>query len=155
MTDEPRILHCRALLGLDAVVGQVRDADLGRPTPCGDWDLAALLAHLVGQDRGFAAAARDGDAPASAYEPVPFTPQAWQDSVHEPLSGDHVPDDEVVRAVLAVAEPIPDDERRERPGSAFARSLPDPGTDPWQRVLALLGRDPGWVPPPGAPIVGT
>jgi uncharacterized protein (TIGR03083 family) len=106
MTDEQRILHRRALLGLDAVVGQVEDADLGRPTPCGGWDLAALLAHLVGQDRGLAAAARDG-------------------------------------------------ERRERPGSAFARSLPDPGTDPWERVLALLGRDPGWVPTTGAPIVGT
>ncbi len=36
---------------------------------------------MVGQHVGFAAAVRDGDAPPSAYTPVPYTPQAWDDSV--------------------------------------------------------------------------
>ena len=48
-------------------------------------------------------------------------------------------------AVLSIAETIPDNERRERPGAAFARAL-DAGTTPWQRCLALLGRDPEWGP---------
>ncbi|MFC4145121.1 TIGR03086 family metal-binding protein [Micromonospora mangrovi] len=41
-----------------ALVERVRPADLGRPTPCAGWDLAALLAHLTAQHLGFAASAR-------------------------------------------------------------------------------------------------
>ncbi len=200
MTDEQRTLHHRALMGAATVVALVTDADLVRPTPCAAWDLADLLAHMVGQHRGFAACARDGDAPESAYAPVPFHPETWDASVEElfdafaaldpearlvevelsphPLPAqvvvgaqlldsavhawdvartlglDHVPDPDVVAVTLAVAEGIPDDERREREGSAFARSLPDDGDDPWARSLALLGRDPAWVRPGPAPIVG-
>ena len=32
-------------------------ADLARPTPCPDWTLAELLAHMTAQHNGFAAAA--------------------------------------------------------------------------------------------------
>jgi uncharacterized protein (TIGR03086 family) len=42
--------------GLD-VVATVTPADLTRPTPCRDWDLGALLAHMTTQHLGFAAAA--------------------------------------------------------------------------------------------------
>jgi len=205
MTDEQLHLHRLALSGASAVVAEVTDADLGRPTPCAGWDLSDLLAHLVGQNLGFAACARDGDAPPSAYAPVPFTHEAWLASADElveafagldlartvvevelapvplparvvvgaqlldsavhawdvarALGRDHVPEDAVVAAVLEVALPIPDDERRERPGSAFARAVPDEaeadgeGATDWRRVLRLLGRDPGWGPPGGAPIV--
>ena len=41
-----------------ALVERVRPEDLDRPTPCSDWNLAALLAHMTAQHRGFAAAAR-------------------------------------------------------------------------------------------------
>jgi uncharacterized protein (TIGR03086 family) len=44
-------------------------ADLTLPTPCAAWDLGALLGHMIGQNVGFAAAVRDGDAPSSAYAP--------------------------------------------------------------------------------------
>ena len=55
----------RDLVGLDAravrasvqVVSQVSAADLARPTPCADWTLADLLAHMTAQHNGFAAAA--------------------------------------------------------------------------------------------------
>lgn len=40
-----------------ALVERVRPADLERPTPCAGWDLAALLAHMTAQHRGFAASA--------------------------------------------------------------------------------------------------
>src|ERR1700721_2347131 len=53
------------IVGLDAqavrasvqVVSQVSAADLTRPTPCPDWTLAELLAHMTAQHNGFAAAA--------------------------------------------------------------------------------------------------
>jgi uncharacterized protein (TIGR03086 family) len=55
----------RAIVGLDAravrasvqVVSQASAADLARPTPCADWTLAELLAHMTAQHNGFAAAA--------------------------------------------------------------------------------------------------
>ncbi|SCE70158.1 TIGR03086 family metal-binding protein [Micromonospora mirobrigensis] len=40
-----------------ALVDRVRPDDLGRPTPCAGWDLAALLAHMTAQHCGFAASA--------------------------------------------------------------------------------------------------
>ncbi len=41
-----------------SVVARVTAGDLGRPTPCDEWDLARLLTHMTVQHRGFAAAAR-------------------------------------------------------------------------------------------------
>ena len=41
-----------------ALVSQAGPEDLARPTPCGEWDLAHLLAHMTVQHRGFAASAR-------------------------------------------------------------------------------------------------
>jgi hypothetical protein len=40
-----------------AVVAQVSTGDLGRLTPCAEWDLGTLIAHMTAQHRGFAAAA--------------------------------------------------------------------------------------------------
>ncbi len=52
--------HRRTLETSIAIVASMQVADLGRPTPCGGWDLRALLAHMIGQNYGFAAAA-EGD----------------------------------------------------------------------------------------------
>ena len=54
-----------AIVGLDAravrasvqIVSQASAADLARPTPCSDWTLGELLAHMTAQHNGFAAAA--------------------------------------------------------------------------------------------------
>jgi uncharacterized protein (TIGR03086 family) len=40
-----------------ALVQRVRPEDLDLPTPCAGWNLAALLAHMAAQHRGFAASA--------------------------------------------------------------------------------------------------
>jgi uncharacterized protein (TIGR03086 family) len=57
-----RPLHRIAVLhSIDIVNTATRD-DLGRPTPCGDWTLLDLLAHMTVQHRGFAAAARGAGA---------------------------------------------------------------------------------------------
>ena len=53
-----RPLHRTAMLHSIDIVDQVTPADLGRPTPCGPWNLLELLAHMTVQHRGFAAAAR-------------------------------------------------------------------------------------------------
>jgi uncharacterized protein (TIGR03086 family) len=71
-------LHRRSVTGLRPVVDRVTPADLERPTPCAGWDLRALLEHMAGQDRGFAAAvraARQGDdVDVSAFAPHPLGP---------------------------------------------------------------------------------
>lgn len=60
-------------------------------------------------------------------------------------------DSDVLRAVLLIAESVPDDERRRQPAAAFAPRVPaapdaDPFTppSPLDRIVALLGRRPQW-----------
>ncbi len=55
----------------------------------------------------------------------------------------YVPPIEVVEAMLQMAGAIPDDDRRDRPGAAFAHGVPTDG-GAWEQALALLGRDPHW-----------
>jgi uncharacterized protein (TIGR03086 family) len=57
MTDL-RTFHREATGVARAVVGAVDDTALNAPTPCGSWDLRQLLAHMTGQNHGFAASAR-------------------------------------------------------------------------------------------------
>ena len=52
------------------VVAQVAPSDLGRPTPCADWDLRALLAHMTGQHLGFAASAAGRGTDLSVWRPA-------------------------------------------------------------------------------------
>lgn len=47
MTD-PRELYGRTLAQTGAIIEGVRPDQLGLPTPCGDWDVRALLDHIVG-----------------------------------------------------------------------------------------------------------
>lgn len=64
-------------------INWIRPSDLTRPTPCTEWDLAALLAHMVGQNRGFAVAARTGRASTHDHLPELFTPDRWVDSAYD------------------------------------------------------------------------
>ncbi|MFC0007366.1 TIGR03086 family metal-binding protein [Micromonospora siamensis] len=57
MTPDLRAHDETAVRATMALVDRVRPEDLGRPTPCAGWDLAALLAHMTAQHRGFAASA--------------------------------------------------------------------------------------------------
>ncbi|MEE6137097.1 TIGR03086 family metal-binding protein [Mycobacterium sp. 050128] len=57
-----RPLHRIAVLHSIDVVNAVAGADFAKPTPCGDWTLLDLLAHMTVQHRGFAAAARGAGA---------------------------------------------------------------------------------------------
>ncbi|MEV4416102.1 TIGR03086 family metal-binding protein [Catellatospora sp. NPDC049609] len=64
-----RDLDRRALAAAAAAVNRVKRADLARPTPCGDWNLGQLLGHMIGHNRGFAAAAAGR----------PTDPAVWDD----------------------------------------------------------------------------
>jgi uncharacterized protein (TIGR03086 family) len=55
-------LDARAVRASVEVVSRATVADLARPTPCADWTLAELLAHMTAQHNGFAAAAAGGGA---------------------------------------------------------------------------------------------
>jgi len=70
--------HRRVLESTLAIVDHVTTSDLERPTPCIGWTLGQLLAHMVGQNYGFAAAA-DGqrhDRAVFADRPVGEQPAA-------------------------------------------------------------------------------
>jgi uncharacterized protein (TIGR03086 family) len=85
-------LHRRATDSVLSVVARVRDADLDRPTPCAGWDLRTLLAHMIGQDHGFAAAAL-ADVSTEAFEPRAASVEA------------HAAGAAVVVAAFAAADP--------------------------------------------------
>jgi uncharacterized protein (TIGR03086 family) len=55
--DELLRLHGAALRRTAELVGQIRDDQWDDPTPCGDWNLRALVTHMTTDNRGFAAAA--------------------------------------------------------------------------------------------------
>lgn len=65
-----RPVHRIAVAASVDVVARVRSADLGRPTPCADWNLADLLTHMTVQHNGFAAAARGRGADLSVWDPA-------------------------------------------------------------------------------------
>lgn len=193
MTDDQRPQHRAALNVASAYVARLDVKHLELPTPCAGWNVRQLLEHSVGQHFGFAAAVV-GEASASDYLPVPFTPASWADSVRTltdafaradldaevleielhptrplpvatlvaaqwldtvvhtwdlavSLGERYDPGAEVAEAMQRMSVVIPDDDRRERPGSAFARGVAITRADPWSQTLALLGRDPEWTPP--------
>ncbi|MEU7227372.1 TIGR03086 family metal-binding protein [Streptomyces chrestomyceticus] len=66
-----RPLHRAVLDTATEVVGRVRPEHLGLPTPCAAWDLGELVAHMTGQNLGFAAAARGQVTSTADFAPRP------------------------------------------------------------------------------------
>ncbi|MGH3726630.1 MAG: TIGR03086 family metal-binding protein [Mycobacterium sp.] len=64
-----RGVHRAAVLASAEIVSAVTPDDLRRPTPCAGWNLAALLAHMTVQHRGFAAAARGSGDDLAIWDP--------------------------------------------------------------------------------------
>ena len=61
-------MDARAVRASVDVVSLIKPDDLRRPTPCAEWTLAELLAHMAAQHHGFAAAAAGNGA----------DPQVWR-----------------------------------------------------------------------------
>jgi uncharacterized protein (TIGR03086 family) len=191
--------HAVAVRATVPVVARVLPPDLSLPTPCAEWNLGQLLAHMTVQHRGFAAAAaghggdldlwqpralgdnlgqeyaraaesviaafaepgvldRDFRLPEITSRPVPgrlaigfhlvdYVVHGWD--VARTLGLAYRLPPEVLAAALPIAESVPAGDARLTPGSAFAPRVADPGNNPLDRILALLGRDPGKnvVPP--------
>jgi uncharacterized protein (TIGR03086 family) len=64
-------LDVRVVRATVDVVSQVGPADLARPTPCADWTLGELLAHMTAQHDGWAAAAAGDGGDLSRWQPGP------------------------------------------------------------------------------------
>jgi uncharacterized protein (TIGR03086 family) len=80
---------------LGAIVGNLTDADLGRTTPCANFDVAGVLEHMIGGASAFAPGFRgDGSAPnppteGSVFERFGAAMGALMDSVHTPGAQDN------------------------------------------------------------------
>ena len=66
-------LHRSAAEAVQPMYAQIQPGDLSRATPCAGWDLQQLLRHVVGQDHGFAAAAR-AEVGTEAFQPRALGP---------------------------------------------------------------------------------
>ncbi|GLZ49556.1 TIGR03086 family protein [Actinomycetospora sp. NBRC 106375] len=89
---DPRPLMTRALDQIGALVEGTTADQLDRPTPCDDWDVRALLGHLVGVHRRIAhvgagghfadvpadPGAADGDPAAEIAAARPDVDRAWE-----------------------------------------------------------------------------
>jgi uncharacterized protein (TIGR03086 family) len=191
-------LDARAVRASVAVASKAGPADLARPTPCGDWTLAQLLAHMTEQHDSFAGAAAGNGADLSARRARPpaadpvaeyaaaadrvqraftaggvltrdfvlpeidpgatfpgslvigghfldYVVHGWD--VARTLGVDYELEPDLLAAALPIAEAVPDDETRLRPGAAFApRVSPPEGASPLDHIVALLGRRPDWRP---------
>jgi uncharacterized protein (TIGR03086 family) len=194
-----RDLDARAVRASVDVVEGIKAEDLSRPTPCAEWTLGDLLAHMTVQHKGFAAAAAGSGAdpqmwqvsapgpdpvadyamaaelviaafaapgvlergfalpefstrmefPASqaiSFHFIDYVVHGWD--VARSLGQPFELADDLIAAAAPVAAAVPEGERRRRPGAAFRPGLPAPaGAGSMDKILAMLGRSPGWTPP--------
>jgi mycothiol maleylpyruvate isomerase-like protein len=59
---DPRPLHRRAMTQTESIVAAVEPGQLGNSTPCAEYDVRALLSHIVGGLNRVAIAGEGGDA---------------------------------------------------------------------------------------------
>ena len=192
-----RDLDRAAVLEAARLAGRIQPDDLGWPTPCDGWDLAALLAHLSGQHRGFAAAARGRGGDLAVWrsrEPAADPVADFRSATEEVLAAFSAPgvpgrrfqlpeistsidfpaaqavrfhlvdyvvhgwdvaktlgltvdlDPALVDTALRVSQAVPGGAARLEPGAAFGPMVDWPGGSGLDRIVALLGRSPGWIP---------
>ncbi|MBP2453787.1 TIGR03086 family metal-binding protein [Mycolicibacterium lutetiense] len=108
-----RPVHRVAVLRSIDAVDAVRPSDLDRPTPCAEWTLTGLLAHMTAQHHGFAAAARGNGADEATWKAETVTDAVRADpagtyakAAHDVL--DAFADDGVMETTFALPEFGPD-----------------------------------------------
>ncbi|NMN99676.1 TIGR03086 family protein [Gordonia sp. TBRC 11910] len=77
--DQLAQMHARVCADVAALL--TPDVDLRRSTPCADWDVGALLAHQIGQNRGFTRAVSTGTSEPKDFAPVKYSADVWTESV--------------------------------------------------------------------------
>jgi uncharacterized protein (TIGR03086 family) len=105
-------LDARAVRATIGVVSQVAPADLGRPTPCGNWTLGDLLSHMIAQHHGFAAAAWGEGADPARWQLRPVAEpvaeyRAAAERVLASFAADGVLDRELALPEISPARPFP------------------------------------------------
>lgn len=70
--NESVVLLSRALDQTGDVLAAIHEDQLSLPTPCGDWDVARLVAHVVATPRNFLVMSQ-GNQPDWSAEPPPVT----------------------------------------------------------------------------------
>lgn len=194
-----RELDRRAMTVTAVVIPLITAEQLDNPTPCERWLVRDLLAHIIGQYHGFAAAASGQPTSLEAFRPhgvtaadlVPVYTEATalitdafadhcvpDRRFHLPEIRDGGPypattaigfhlvdevvhawdlakstgvpvdfDDEVLDAAQSIARQVPNIPASRGEGFAFARGVEtDPGVATLDRIVALLGRRPDWIP---------
>ncbi|WP_238782767.1 TIGR03086 family metal-binding protein [Streptomyces monomycini] len=146
-----RPLHRAVLDTATELVGRVRPEHLGLRTPCAAWNLGELVAHMTGQNLGFAAAARGQVTSAADFAPRPAgdAPGAeFADSARRVVAAFAEPG--VLQRRFALPELGPDVTVRARRGIGFhfvdtvvhawdvARSLGTPVTFPAEILTPAL-----------------
>lgn len=102
----------RAVRATLTLLTAVTTDDLARPTPCAEWDLGALLAHMTAQHRGFAAAAAGNGGDPAAWQPEagPGGVRAYVEAAEQVIAAfaePGVPDRAFVLPEIAGDRPIP------------------------------------------------
>ena len=81
MTD-PRPIHRRAMDQTEAIVAAVQPGQLGLPTPCPEYDVGALLSHVVGGLNRVAIVGEGGDALARPARADDVPDDGWLAAYH-------------------------------------------------------------------------
>jgi uncharacterized protein (TIGR03086 family) len=79
VTTDIRDLNRRVVDYSVEIVSKLTADDLDRPTPCSEWTVADLLAHMTVQHRGFAAAARGNGADLDVWKVQPLAADPVRD----------------------------------------------------------------------------
>ena len=82
---------------------------------------------------------------AISFHLVDYVTHSWDVAATLGLEARFTP--ELLQAALGVARAVPGGGARLAPGAAFAPAVAWQDGSPLDRVVALLGRDPGWSPP--------
>jgi uncharacterized protein (TIGR03086 family) len=96
------VLHRGVVRTSMEIVSRVSADDLGRRTPCAEWTLADLLAHMTAQHHGFAAAARGTGGDLAAWEVRPADPAGYAEAAEDVLAAFAEP--EVPQRAFALPE---------------------------------------------------
>jgi uncharacterized protein (TIGR03086 family) len=110
--DELARLDAAAVRASVEVAAGVREADLGRATPCAGWTVADLLAHMTVQHEGFAAAAMGADGDLSrwqpqAYETAEALVAAYAAAANQVIEAFGVADRAFILPEVSIPGPIP------------------------------------------------
>jgi uncharacterized protein (TIGR03086 family) len=76
-TTDPRELHQRAMAQTGSIVAAVESGQLTLPTPCAEYDVRALLSHMVGGLNRIAVVGEGGDAMAVAPRADDVPDDGW------------------------------------------------------------------------------